>query len=132
MEVHYRWHPWFGLKVTVNRSYMRQGSVAIYATLEQEDRHQLLEVPSWMFDLATCMSMPLVDHPYVGIKHLQALKELLKAAAEGTAADMIRTQHLGSLRKGDADEKKKKTPPSTTQPVSGANNHAALGHAAPR
>ena len=95
--------------MTVNRSYMRQGSVAIYATLEQEDRHQLLEVPSWMFDLATCATMPLVDHPYVGIKHLQALKELLKSAAEGTDADVIETQHLDLSRKGDADEKKEKT-----------------------
>jgi hypothetical protein len=132
MEVHYRWHPWFGLKVTVNRSYTRQGVVAVYATLEQEDRHQLLEVPSWMFDLATCAAMPLVDHPYVGIKHLQALKELLKSAAEGTAADVIETQHLDSSRKGDADEKKEKTPPPTTQPVSVPDNHAALGIPAPR
>jgi hypothetical protein len=132
MEVHYRWHPWFGLKVTVNRSYMRQGSVAIYATLEQEDRHQLLEVPSWMFDLATCATMPLVDHPYVGIKHLQALKELLKSAAEGTAADVIETQHLDLSRKGDADEKKEKTLPLTTQPVSGPDDHAALGIPSPR
>jgi len=110
---------------------MRQGAVAIYATLEQEDQHQLLEVPSWMFDLATCATMPLVDHPYVGIKHLQALKELLKSAAEGTAADVIETQHLDLSRKGDADEKKEKTPTLTTQPVSGLDYDAALGIPAP-
>ena len=129
MEVHYRWHPWFGLKVTVNRSYMRQGAVAIYATLEQEDQHQLLEVPSWMFDLATCATMPLVDHPYVGIKHLQALKELLKSAAEGTAADVIETQHLDLSRKGDADEKKENTTPHATRSVSIADSHTALAYA---
>jgi hypothetical protein len=85
-----------------------------------------------MFDLAMCAAMPLVDHPYVDINHLQALKELLKYAAEGTTADVIETQHLGSSRKGDADEKKKKSPPLTTQPVSVTDNHPTVGVPAPR
>jgi hypothetical protein len=132
MEVHYRWHPWFGLKVTVNRSYTRRGVGTVCATLEQEGRHQVLEVPSWMFDLAMCAAMPLVDHPYVDIKHLQALKELLKHAAEEATADVIETQHLSSSRKGDADEEKKKSPPLSTQSVSVTDNHPTVGVSAPR
>jgi hypothetical protein len=85
-----------------------------------------------MFDLATCAAMPLVDHPYVDIKHLQALKELLKYAAEETTADVIETQHLSSPRKGDADEEKKKLPPFSTQPVSVTDNYPTVGVSASR
>lgn len=111
---------------------MRQGVVAVHASLKQEGQHRRLEVPSWMFDPGACAAMPLVDHPYVGIKHLQALKELLKCAAGVAAADVIETQHLDSSRKGDAGEKKKKRPSLTTQPVSVTDNHTALGTPAPR
>jgi uncharacterized protein YndB with AHSA1/START domain len=88
--------------------------------------------PHWMFDLAMCSAMPLVDHSYVDIKHLQALKELLKHAAEEATADVIETQHLSSSRKGDADEEKKKSPPLSTQSVSVTDNHPTVGVSAPR
>src|SRR5262245_39055923 len=81
LEVHYRWHPWFGLKVTTSRSCMRQAVVCLQATLEHDGRLQLLEMPGWMFDRATCAAMPLADHPTVGIKHLRALRDLLTSAA---------------------------------------------------
>src|SRR5262245_9195112 len=50
LEVHYPWHPWFGLKVTTNRSCRRQGVACIQSRLEQNGRLLLLEFPGWMFD----------------------------------------------------------------------------------
>jgi hypothetical protein len=47
----------------------------VYAALDHDGRIQLLEMPGWMFDRATCAAMPLADHPFVGIKRLQALFE---------------------------------------------------------
>jgi hypothetical protein len=112
-EVHYPWHPWFGLKVTINRSCPRQGVVCVQVTLGQEGRLQSLEMPGWMFDRAACAAMPLADHPAVGIKHLRALREMLTYAAGTRVEDVIETQHLDSSRKGDAHEKKEKTSPHT-------------------
>jgi hypothetical protein len=126
-EVHYRWHPWFGLKVTVNRSHTRQGVACVYATLEYDGRLQVLEMPGWMFDRAICAAMPLADHPLVGIKHLRALRELLTCTAGTSDEDLIETQHLDSSRKGDADEKKEKTSPHATRSVSASSGHADLG-----
>ena len=132
LEVHYTWHPWFGLKVTTNRSCMRQGAVCLQATLERDGRLQQLEMPGWMFDRAACAAMPLADHPTVGIKHLRALRDLLTSAAGTRDENLIETQHLDSSRKGDADEKKEKTSPHTTQSVSVTSDHADLAVTAPR
>jgi len=132
LEVHYRWHPWFGLKVTTSRSCMRQAVVCLQATLEHDGRLQLLEMPGWMFDRVTCAAMPLADHPTVGIKHLRALRDLLTSAAGTRNENLIETQHLDSSRKGDADEKKEKTSTHATQSVSVTSDHADLAVTAPR
>src|SRR5262249_21395160 len=70
--------------------------------------------------------------PSVGIKHLRALRELLKCAAGTKGEDLIEMQHLDSSREGDADEKKEKTSPHATQSVSVTSGHAALAASAPR
>jgi len=75
-EVHYPWHPWFGLKVTINRSCPRQGVVCVQVTLKQEGRLQSLEMPGWMFDRAACAAMSLAGHPAVGIKHLGCVAKM--------------------------------------------------------
>jgi hypothetical protein len=132
LEVHYPWHPWFGLKVTTSRSCMRQGAVCLQATLERDGRLQLLEMPSWMLDRATCAAMSLADCPTVGIKHLRALRDLLTSAAGMRDETLIETQHLDSPRKGDADEKKEKTSTHATESVSISSGHAALAASATR
>ena len=132
LKVYYPWHPWFGLKVTTNRSCMRQGTVCVQATLEGDGRLQLLEMPSWMLDRATCAAMPFADCPTVGVKHLRALRDLLTSAAGTRNENLIETQHLDSSRKGDADEKKEKTSPHATQSVSVTSDHADLAVTAPR
>jgi hypothetical protein len=132
LEVYYPWHPWFGLKVTANRPFMRRGVARVYATLEHEGRPQQLEMPGWMFDRATCAAMPLADHPSVGVNHLRALSELLKSAAGTKDENLIETQHLDSSRKGDADEKKENTTPHATRSVSITDSHTAVADPAPR
>jgi len=132
LEVHYRWHPWFGLKVVVNRSHTRQGVACIYAVLEQDGRLRVLEMPSWMFDRVICAALPLADHPSVGIKHLRALRELLTCTTRTSGEDLVETQHLDSLRKGDADEKEEKTSPHATRSVSASGGRANLATLAAR
>src|SRR5262249_42199227 len=111
---------------------MRQAVVCLQATLEHDGRLQLLEMPGWMFDRATCAAMPLADHPTVGIKHLRALRDLLTSAAGRRDENFIEKQHLYLSRKGDADEKKKKKSPQGTQYVSFTKNYTPPAVTAPR
>src|SRR5262249_13995166 len=132
VEVDYRWCPWFGLKVTTSRSCMRQAVACLQATLEHDGRLQLLEMPGWMFDRATCAAMPLADHPTVGIKHLRALRDLLTSAAGRREENLVEKQQLAWFRKEDADEEKEKKKPHGTQSVSVTSDHADLAVTAPR
>ncbi len=126
LEVHYRWHPWYALRVIAKRSSTRHGVACLYATREQERILPLLEIPSWMFDRATCAVMCLSTHPFVSITHLLALKELLTCAARASGEGVIENQHLDSSRKGDADEKRENIQPHATQPVSAARANAGM------
>ena len=132
LDVHYPWHPWFGLKVTTSRSCMRQEVACVQSTLEHNGRLQVLEIPGWMFDRVTCATMSLAVHPTVGIKHLRALRDLLTSAAGTRKENLIERQHLDSSRKGDADEKKVKTPPHATESVSVSSGHADVAGFAAR
>jgi hypothetical protein len=132
LEVRYPWHPWYGLKVTVDRSYTRQGVANVYAALERDGRLQLLEVPGWMFDPAVCASMRLSEHPYVPAKSLRALAALLTSAARAPGEDVIENQHLASSPKGDADAKRENIRPHATEPLSAAGGHPVLARSTPR
>jgi hypothetical protein len=132
LEVHYPWHPWFGLKVTTHRSCTRQGVACVSSALERDGRLLRLEIPGWMFDRATCAAMSLAEHPSVGVTHLQALKQLLPGAAGTGRQNLIETQHLDSSRKGDADEEKENATPHPTRPISTTSGHADLVDPPPR
>ena len=79
-----------------------------------------------MFDRATCATMRMAEHPSVGLKHLQELKQLLKLAAKASPQTVIENQHLGSLYKGDADEKRTKSQLHSTEPIPTTSGHPDL------
>ena len=53
-EVRYSWHPWFGRSVVVYEMRVQQGHSVCRCGLEEEWNRQSIEIPSWMFDPATC------------------------------------------------------------------------------
>jgi hypothetical protein len=89
-------------------------------------------MPGWMLDRAICAALPLADHPSVGIKHLRALRELFTCMTGTSGEDLIETQHLGSSRKEDADEKKEETSPHATRSVSASSGHSDVATLATR
>jgi len=72
-----------------------------------------LEVPTWMFEPATCDHLRLTDTPIVDCKALAELKTLLQAALR---ADMLQAQHQSLSTAGGADATV--PDPSTTLPES--------------
>lgn len=101
LEVCYRWHPWFGHRVTLVRKLQKRTSDSVHVELERAGRSRLLELPSWMLDRAACAAMELRSEPRVECAHLRSLRELLQYV---TARDAIMVRDPGSPNSGDADE----------------------------
>ena len=76
-ELLYRLHPWFGRDVFVHGAVERANGV-FRCTLDGSDIARSLEIPSWMFDCAACVShVCIVAKPFVDLQALRALSVLL-------------------------------------------------------
>ena len=132
-EVCYRWHPWFGQRVTLIRTLQKQAVDVVQVELEQDGRTWSVELPSWMLDRAACAGMELQSEPRVGCAHLRSLRELLRCV---TARDARMDRHPCPPIPGDADEDATSSPADSRRSVP-ASTHAASveepvpGHAKP-
>jgi hypothetical protein len=86
----------------------RRSEAILHVTTERDGRTQLLEIPEWMADSASCASMVLADKPVASIDALRSLRDLLRLVG---SVMVVEDQHLGVKLQGDADEK---TPSSPT------------------
>jgi len=83
-EVLYRWHPWFGLRVTVHEAVSRSDGIVFRCTLTG-GRGRQLELPAWMFDRAACRDLfPLSTTPHATKAALCALADLLRDALQAS------------------------------------------------
>lgn len=80
-EVLYPWHPWFGRVIRVHE-VIRRGSGHILRCGFGGTGGRI-ELPSWMFDRAVCMSMSLAASPHISGTALTALKILLVDCGSG-------------------------------------------------
>ena len=86
-EVLYQWHPWSGRAVRVHEVISKAGGDALRCSLATNEAGQWLEVPVWMFDRGTCLSVRLAPSPWVDCAVLLALKECLARASAGRLGD---------------------------------------------
>jgi hypothetical protein len=49
-EVHYRWHPWYGCRVSVIHVVERRAATIYQCSLEDSDDSRTFEIPQWMCD----------------------------------------------------------------------------------
>ena len=78
-KILYEFHPWFGRDLSA-QGVVEKGMGAVRCTLQGDVQARALEVPLWMFDRLTCLSVGLRRRPQVDLAALDALQSLL---AEG-------------------------------------------------
>jgi hypothetical protein len=98
-ELLYPWHPWCGLQIAVHEAITRADGIAFRCTLTESDGDRWLEVPTWMFDRATCPDQArLAAQPSVGLIALSALAKLLRPTssdAPQTGASSFSHEQIG-------------------------------------
>ena len=93
-EVLYRWHPWHGRSVSIYQVVDRSGHVVMRCGDDQAARPRRLEVPQWMFDAATCLTLQMVSTPIVECEALLELKSLLAGTALECTGTAEQAGHL--------------------------------------
>ena len=79
-EICYSWHPWHGRAVRVHARLVKRGRAVAYCTLEDVQTCRVLEVPLWMFDVASCCKTRASKPGFASVQYLRDLKEVLLAA----------------------------------------------------
>ena len=104
-EICYPWHPWHGRAVRVHASFVKRGREVAYCSLEEVQTCRVLEVPLWMFDLATCCKSRVSKSGLASTQFLRELREVLQSAQAGARAHLTaQTQHRYLLHAGGADD----------------------------
>ena len=132
-EVRYPWHPWHDRVVAIHQSFTRNGRALFRCSIEENLEARLLEIPQWMFDLATCCRMRLAAAPTVSCKALLDLKSLLQCTLLSEGDVVLQAQHRCLLSPGGADAKvTEPTEGRSTQTVSSTPPESGLAGAASR
>ena len=121
-ELHYRWHPWFGLQVAIHEAVDKADGVVFRCTLSGSAADRWLEVPAWMFDRARCLDPSrLTASPFVSMDALSVLSDLLRQALKPPLSSS-NAPHSGASRsshdqnRGEAhDHAKPGTPASDVE-----------------
>src|SRR6516164_4800562 len=122
-EVLNQWHPWSGRAVRVHEVISKAGGDALRCSLATDEAGRWLELPVWMFDRGTCLSVRLAPSPWVDCAALLALKECVARALAGrlgeartsNASDSGAERNSCNQTRGTTDA----TPaPSATRPAS--------------
>lgn len=76
-EIHYRWHPYFGLKVIVRR--LERRATGQFLKVEGPSG-VVVSVPAWMIDLHVCAALK-IGNPQADLAALADLKRLVALTA---------------------------------------------------
>lgn len=104
-EVHYPWHPYYGLKVFVHRKMRKYGRSVFHCSLKKAKKCSRLEIPEWMLDRAQCSVMKLAEEPYVNCLALTELRKLLNETACTSSKYEVKHQQRSLRIQGGADAK---------------------------
>jgi hypothetical protein len=109
LEVHYRWHPYFGRKIVIRRIAQRATGRLLSI---MGPAGVIVTIADWMLDPVVCAAMPM-GTPRVNLTALLELKRLLMGAADtanswGDVGIVQENQHDASQaavdEHGSADE----------------------------
>ena len=75
-EIFYEYHPWFGRGLSFQGT-VGKGKGVVRCTLQGDMHARALEVPLWMFDRVTCLSVRIRKRPEVDLAALEGLQSLL-------------------------------------------------------
>ena len=81
-EVLYSWHPWAGRSVFIKEVVERKSGGVFRCVCREQSLDVVLELPSWMFDRATCAMARVLANPRVDLTALRALRGLLNDIAK--------------------------------------------------
>jgi hypothetical protein len=126
----YRWHPWYGRTVQLERSIAKQPETVLRVCggLKPE---RSLEIPVWMADSAICALMEFSEVPSVNAKALRALASLLDRRIGQPEEGVIKSQHLSFSSQGDTDATKTTRRRSVaTRPTTTTANDTEVGRTA--
>src|SRR5918996_54773 len=99
----YPWHPWFGHAVGVYEMLVKYGHSVCRCGHEEERTRRSVEIPTWMFEPATCDRLCVMTVPTVGCDALCALKTVLRSTPRPDGGDVLQAQHRSLLAAGGVD-----------------------------
>jgi hypothetical protein len=102
-EVCYPWHPWFGHAVVVYEVLVKQGHSVCRCGLEEQRNRRSIEIPTWMFEPATCGRLRVLSVPTVECDALRELQALLRRVQHPDRGGVLQAQHRSLLDAGGAD-----------------------------
>ena len=126
LEVHYRWHPYFGSKISVRRVEHRATGQFLKVL---GPSGAVVSMAAWMLDPVVCAGMTL-GAPQVDLLALFELKRLFTAIAappnsrrdDGFAREKVdEAAHRARVELGQTDEPDIRTQPDRRDERSGAN-----------
>ena len=99
----YPWHPWFRRSVVVYETLVKYGHSVCRCGLEEERTRRAIEIPTWMFESATCSRLRVMRVPLVDGDTLCTLKTVLRSTSRSGRRDVLQAQHRSLLPTGGAD-----------------------------
>jgi hypothetical protein len=86
----------------VFETILKQGMVVSRCKLEATEKSCAIEVPQWMFDIATCQHLVLPEGPIASIDALFELKQLLSKSLLEQPAAVMQAEHHSLSNTGGA------------------------------
>jgi hypothetical protein len=108
----------------------KQGMLMLRCTLEPTATSRAIEVPQWMFDVAACQYLRLLEGPVASIGALFELKQLLSKSLLEQSAAVMQAEHHSLSNPGGAHAAFVEPASSATQSVPTIVGRSPLGGSA--
>ena len=109
LKIHYQFHPWGGETVQLVKRI--NGGSGPICRVERMISGKLrrIDIPSWMFDRATCAAMVAQEEPLVCFQHLAQLRRLLASVSNLPNGNVVENELTSIPSKENAHEDKDQT-----------------------
>ncbi|WP_316862125.1 hypothetical protein [uncultured Cohaesibacter sp.] len=92
-RVLYEYHAWSGQEVLIEKIVNKAGIQIARCHQVGDTSNIALEIPLWMFDRQTCLSVQVCHYPRVDVSGLSALHFLLAQIAKASELDLSSSAH---------------------------------------
>lgn len=134
LVIHYGWHPWAGKRVQLVQPIQRGSELSLRVECLIGRRVRRVDIPCWMFDRATCVTMVVRHDPIVFFESLARLRRLLSSTVGRPVERAVEQEHFPSPVAGDAHEKTSPAKPQarTTRTVRRKTKTSDVGKSSSR